>query len=178
MPPAAESLTAEDVARSVLAEANKLLDECAAKISHCANQLSDEQIWWRPAPSLNSIGNLILHLCGNLQQWIVSGVGGVPDTRHRPAEFAERGPMPKSVLIEKLTPVVVAAQQTLARSSPAELARERTIQGFSITGWGAIFHSVPHFNGHTQEIVCYTRMQLGDAYKFYWQPQTPEQGAG
>ena len=115
MPPAAESLTAEDVARSVLAEANKLLDECAAKISHCANQLSDEQIWWRPAPSLNSIGNLILHLCGNLQQWIVSGVGGVPDTRHRPAEFAERGPMPKSVLIEKLTPVVVAAQQTLAQ---------------------------------------------------------------
>jgi len=101
----------------------------------------------------------------------------VPDTRHRPAEFAERGPMPKSVLIEKLTPVVVAAQQTLARSSPAELACERTIQGFSITGWGAIFHSVPHFNGHTQEIVCYTRMQLGDAYKFYWQPQTPEQGA-
>jgi Protein of unknown function (DUF1572) len=178
MLPTAEALTAEDVSRSALEEANKLLGECTAKIGHCVNQLSDEQIWWRPAASLNSIGNLMLHLCGNLEQWIVSGIGGAADTRRRPAEFAERGPMPKSVLVDKLTRVVAAAQQTLARSNPAELARERTIQGFTTTGWGAIFHSVPHFNGHAQEVVCYTRMQLGDAYKFYWQPQTPEQGAG
>ncbi len=176
--PATEMLTAEDVARSALGETNKLLDECAAKIGHCVNQLSDEQIWWRPAPSLNSIGNLILHLCGNLEQWIVSGVGGAPDTRHRPAEFAERGPIPRAVLLDKLTSVVAAAQRTIAQSRPAELARERTIQGFAVTGWAAILHSVPHFNGHTQEIISYTRMQLGDAYKFYWQPKTPEQGAG
>jgi len=178
MLPAAEALTAEDVSRSALDEASKLLGECTAKIGHCVNQLSDEQIWWRPAASLNSIGNLMLHLCGNLEQWIVAGIGGAADTRRRPAEFAERGPLPKSLLLEKLTRIVASAQQTLARSNPAELARERTIQGFTTTGWGAIFHSVPHFNGHTQEIVCYTRMQLGDAYKFYWQPQTHEQGAG
>jgi Protein of unknown function (DUF1572) len=177
MPPAAEALTAEDVSRSALAEANKRLGECTAKIGHCVGQLSDEQLWWRPAASLNSIGNLMLHLCGNLEQWILSGIGGTADMRQRPAEFAERGPLPKSVLIDKLTRVVAAAQHILARSTPAELARERTIQGFTVTGWGAIFDSVPHFNGHTQEIVCYTRMQLGDAYKFYWQPQTPEQGA-
>ncbi len=121
MPPATEALTAEDVSRSALDEANKLLGECAAKIGHCVNQLSDEQIWWRPAASLNSIGNLILHLCGNLEQWIVSGIGGAADTRRRPDEFAERGPMPKSVLVDKLTRVVAAAQQTLARSGPAEL---------------------------------------------------------
>ncbi len=170
-------LTAEDVSQSALEEAKKLLDECVAKISHCVNQLSDAQVWWRPAPGLNSIGNLILHLCGNLQQWIVSGIGGVADNRQRPAEFAERGPIPKAVLVEKLTQVVAATKQTLARTGPAELARERTIQGFAVTGWGAVFHSIPHFNGHTQEIVSDTRMQLGDAYKFYWQPQTPEQGA-
>jgi hypothetical protein len=170
-------LTAEDVSRSALEEANKRLDECAAKITHCVNQLSDEQIWWRPTPSLNSIGNLILHLCGNLQQWIVSGIGGVADTRHRPAEFAERGPIPKSVLLEKLTQVVSATKEILERSTPAELAQERTIQGYAIIGWSAIFNSVPHFNGHTQEIISFTRMQLGDAYKFYWQPQTPAQGA-
>jgi hypothetical protein len=171
-------LSPEDVSRAALEEANKLLDDCSAKIGHCLNQLSDEQIWWRPDPSLNSIGNLILHLCGNLQQWIVSGIGGVADTRKRPAEFAERGPIPKSALLEKLTQVVAAAKKALARSSPAELERERTIQGTLVTGWGAVFHSLPHFNGHTQEIACYTRMQLGDAYKFYWQPKTPEQEAG
>ncbi len=118
MPPAVGALTAEDVSRQALGEANKLLGECAAKIGHCVNQLSDEQIWWRPAASLNSIGNLMLHLCGNLEQWIVSGIGGAADTRQRPAEFAERGPMPKSVLIEKLTRVVAASQQTLAPAAP------------------------------------------------------------
>jgi hypothetical protein len=171
------SLTAEDVTRCALDEANRLLDECAAKIAHCVSQLSDEQVWWRPEQSMNSIGNLILHLSGNLQQWIVSGIGGTRDVRQRPAEFAERGPIPKSVLLDRLTQVVAAAKQTLSAVSPGELHRQRTIQGYTITGWAAVFHSVPHFNGHTQEIICLTRLQLGDAYKFYWQPQTPEQGA-
>ncbi len=130
MPPATEALTAEDVSRSALDEANKLLGECAAKIGHCVNQLSDEQIWWRPAASLNSIGNLILHLCGNLEQWIVSGIGGAADTRRRPDEFAERGPMPKSVLVDKLTGVVAAAQQTLARSSSGRAGARADDSGF------------------------------------------------
>jgi Protein of unknown function (DUF1572) len=171
------SLTAEDVTRSALDEANRLLDECAARIAHCVNQLSDGQVWWRPAKSMNSIGNLILHLSGNLQQWIVSGIGGVADVRRRPAEFAERGPIPGSVLLDKLTQVVGAAKQTLSTVGPGELQRQRTIQGFTVTGWAAVLHSIPHFNGHTQEIISLTRMQLGDEYKFYWQPQTPEQGA-
>jgi hypothetical protein len=170
-------LSAEDVSRAALDEANRLLDECAAKIGHCLNQLSDEQIWWRPGESMNSIGNLVLHLCGNLQQWIVCGIGGAADARHRPAEFAERGPIARSILAEKLRQVVANSQQSLRQASPAEMHRERTIQGFTITGWGAVFHSIPHFNGHTQEIVSFTRMQLGNAYKFYWQPQTPEEGA-
>lgn len=171
------SLTAEDVTRSALDEGIRLLDECATKIAHCVNQLSDEQAWWRPAESMNSIGNLVLHLCGNLQQWIVSGIGGVADVRHRPSEFGERGPIPKSVLLEKLTQAVTKAKQTLREAGPDELKRERTIQGFTVTGWAAVFHSIPHFNGHSQEIICLTRLQLGDAYQFFWRPQTREQGA-
>src|SRR3954452_23792908 len=58
------------------------------KITHCMLQLTDEQVWQRPRPEMNSVGNLITHLCGNLRQWIISGVGGSPDVRNRPAEFA------------------------------------------------------------------------------------------
>ena len=170
-------LTADDVSRTALEEAGRLLDECTAKIIHCVDQLTDEQIWWRPAESMNSIGNLILHLCGNLRQWMISGIGGAADTRKRPAEFAERGPIPKAVLLSQLKQVIAEVKGVFARTNAADMQRERRIQGFTVTGWGALFHTVPHFNGHTQEIVSFTRMQLGKSYKFYWQPSTAEQGA-
>ena len=70
-----------------------LCDELAAalgRVAHCLGQLTDEQVWWRPGPDRNAIGNLVLHLAGNLNQLIGSGVGGRPDDRDRPAEFAAR----------------------------------------------------------------------------------------
>ncbi len=170
-------LTAAEVSRTALDEAGRLLDECVAKIAHCLDQLTEEQVWWRPRDSMNSIGNLILHLCGNVRQWLVSGIGGASDVRVRPAEFAERGPIPKGVLLTNLKQVVAETKEAFGRTNAADMQRERRIQGHTVTGWGALFHTVPHFNGHTQEVVCFTRMQLGDAYQFYWKPMTPEQGA-
>src|SRR5438445_557021 len=76
-----------------------------SRIKHCVSQLNDEQVWWRPQESLNSIGNILLHLSGNLRQWLVAGVGGQPDVRDRPAEFSERGPFPKVELILRLDAV-------------------------------------------------------------------------
>ena len=68
------------------------------KIEHCLGQLTVEQVWWRPTAEQNSIGNLVLHICGNVGQWILSGVGGMPDSRDRPLEFSERGPLEVSQL--------------------------------------------------------------------------------
>ena len=169
--------TADDVTRSVLEEAARLLDECLAKVAHCLEQLSEEQVWWRPHESMNSIGNLILHVSGNMRQWLVGGLSGAADARHRPAEFAERGPIARAVLVAGLAGVVADAKRVFRQTSPTAMQQERRIQGFTVTGWGAVFHAVPHFNGHTQEIISATRMQLGDAYEFYWKPATAEQGA-
>jgi len=168
--------SAEDVTRAVLHESNALLDQCLEKIEHCVAQLSDEQIWWRPHASLNSIGNLLLHLCGNMRQWIISGIGGAPDVRNRPGEFSERGPLPKTELLARLRSIVDEAKAALDCAAADEMQQIRRIQGFDVTGWAALWHTVPHFNGHTQEIICLTRTQLGDSYHFKWQPQTPEQG--
>lgn len=77
-------------------EAAEELTNALARIEHCLGQLNDQQVWWRSQLSPNSIGNLMLHLYGNVRQWIVSGVGGASDMRPRPAEFAERGPIPKN----------------------------------------------------------------------------------
>jgi hypothetical protein len=170
-------MTADELAAAVGAAAAHELDSALDRIKHCLGQLSDEQVWWRPSPSLNSIGNLILHLCGNLRQWVVAGLGGAADHRDRPAEFAESGPIPKADLLRKLDSVAEEAQAVLGRLTARQLLQARRIQGFDVTGAAALFDSVPHFRGHTQEIVHMTRLQLGDAYQFAWTPTTPEQGA-
>jgi uncharacterized damage-inducible protein DinB len=170
-------MTADELAAAVGAESANELAKALGKIEHCLGQLSDEQVWQRPGPELNSIGNLLLHLCGNLRQWVVAGLGGTPDVRDRPAEFAERGPVPKEELLGRLRDAVDEARAVLARQTARQWLAVRRIQGFDVTGLAALFDSVPHFRGHTQEIVHRTRVLLGDAYQFQWEPTTSEQGA-
>jgi hypothetical protein len=126
---------------------------------------------------MNSVGNLILHLCGNVCQWILSGVGGEPDVRNRPKEFAERGPFGKDEVLRRLDEVVERADAALTTLPPSQLLERRRIQGFETTVLSAIFDSIAHFKGHAQEIVGLTRMQLGNSYRFEWVPATLEEGA-
>ena len=167
----------EDITRVVTHEANVVFDHCLEVISHCLGQLSDDQIWWRPHESLNSVGNLVLHLTGNVRQWIVAGLGNQDDTRDRPSEFAQRTAIDREALLNGLREVVAEAKSVLAEISAEKMLSPHRIQGFEVTGWGALFDSLPHFKGHTQEIVCLTRMQLGNKYEFHWKPTSPEQGA-
>ncbi len=152
------------------------LSDANAKIRHCLRQLSDGQLWWREKDEMNSIANLILHLCGNVRQWVVSGVGGEADTRDRPQEFAERDGLTAAELLERLERVVVEAGETIKRASPEELLRRRMVQGFDVTGMQAIIDSVAHFRGHTQEIVHLTRIQLGDDYQYDFVPGPGQNG--
>jgi hypothetical protein len=165
------------IGQTYLAEARRRLAEGHARIRHCLNQLDDAHLAWRPRPGMNSIANLVLHLCGNLRQWILSGVGGAADVRDRPAEFAEQGPVPRAELLRRLEEVVEEADAALAGLNDAQLLERRRIQGFEETGLSAIFDSLSHLAGHAQEIVHLTRVQLGETYHFAWAPATPEQGA-
>ena len=119
----------------------------------------------------------MLHLEGNVRQWIVSGVGGEPDIRDRPNEFAEAGPIEKGELLARLSDTVSRAIQIISDQTADALLKERRIQGFDTTGAGAIIDSVAHFRGHAQEIISLTRQQLENRYEFYFVPKTPEQGA-
>ena len=160
----------ESLAKAVSAAAGQRLELSLFKIKHCLEQLDDEQLWWRPKESQNSIANILLHLRGNVGQWIIAGIGNKPDTRDRPREFSARGPMSKAELITRLEKTVEEAKQTLSGLTATELLENRTIQGFDVTVLEGIFDSVSHFTGHMQEIVSMTRTQLGDAYQFHWTP--------
>jgi hypothetical protein len=165
------------VGRAFIDVARRQLAERADRIGHCVGQLDDEQVWWRPLESMNSIANILLHLSGNLQQWIVSGVGGEPDVRDRPGEFSERGAIPRAELLARFEAVVARVDAVLANLDEGRLLEPRRIQGFDETAISATWHSLEHLGGHTQEIIYITRLQLGDRYRFAWTPSTPEQGA-
>ena len=164
-----------DVSATFIAAARECLDEGLHKIEHCLGQLDDEAVWWRPSPQQNSIANLMLHLSGNLRQWIVHGVGGAPDVRNRPLEFADRSGRSRAELLETLRQAVRGADEVIARLTAQRLVQPRRIQGFDATMLAAVFSSIAHFRGHTQEIIHLTRARLGDAYRFDFVPQGLEQ---
>lgn len=131
------------------------------RIIRCLETLTQDQIWWRPHPTSNSIGNLVLHLAGNVRQWIISGLGNQPDHRNRDREFDELGPLSRRALIQHLETTVAEACRVLAGVSTRNLGRELHIQGFRVTGLSAISHVTEHFAYHTGQIIYATKLLAG-----------------
>lgn len=145
----------------------KKLEQLVTRIRDCAGKLSTDEIWVRGHENENAIGNLILHLNGNVRQWILSGVGGAPDTRARDAEFAARGGTEKVELIERLVTTVREAVVVIGNITPQRLIERVTIQKYDVTVMEAIFHVVEHFSQHTGQIVFATKMLTGEDLGFY-----------
>src|ERR1700730_12047833 len=127
------------------------------RIVGCLEQLSDEEIWWRPNAASNSVGNLVLHVCGNMRQWIISGLGGAADLRERDKEFAERGPIGREALLEELRQTVREACAVLARVDSNDLTERRRIQQFDVTGYEAAAHVIEHVAYHSGQIIYITK---------------------
>jgi len=128
------------------------------KIERCLDLLTDEQIWWRANPQSNSIGNLLLHLSGNVRQWIVCSLGAAADARDRDSEFAQRDTIPRDELLARLRQTLSEAEATLAKFDPDKLLERHVIQGLDVTALEAIFHVVEHFSMHTGQIIMMTKM--------------------
>ena len=137
------------------------------KIKRCIESLSEEEIWWRPNERSNSVGNLILHLTGNLRQWVVSGVGGKPDTRKRQKEFDEVGPVAVEKLMFRFEQIVQEACEALQNQDAEKLLEKRMIQGNNVTVMNAIYHAVEHFSTHTGQIIYITKLIKGKDMVFY-----------
>jgi uncharacterized damage-inducible protein DinB len=144
-----------------------LQDDFLPRIYKCLEILSDDDVWWRASEVENSVGNLLLHLSGNVRQWIISGLGGEPDKRDRQREFASRGGVTRWDAFSLLESTVKEACQVLNRQSEEDLLKERTIQGFRLTGLQAVFHVVEHFSHHTGQIIFVTKLRQHQDLKFY-----------
>jgi uncharacterized damage-inducible protein DinB len=144
-----------------------LRDEYLPKIAYCLDQLENEDIWWRPNDASNSIGNLILHLAGNVRQWIVHGISGAPDVRDRPREFNAGETQTKAELMKHLRSTLDAVDAALALLNPDTLHESRTVQGLDVTVLQALYHVVEHFAMHTGQIVYITKLRTGADLGFY-----------
>jgi uncharacterized damage-inducible protein DinB len=144
-----------------------LLDHYLPKIERCLEKLTDEQIWWRANEESNSIGNLILHLCGNARQWIISGVGRQPDARVREAEFEQREVISRDELLTLLRSTLSEIDTVLRTLDPSTLLDRRQIQGHDVDLLEAIFHVTEHFSMHAGQIFLLTKLLTGTDLRFY-----------
>ena len=151
----------------LLGEARRVMVETyPPRIIRCLKILSADEIWWRPNRASNSVGNLVLHLQGNVRQWIISGLGGQADRRDRDREFAETGPIPRRSLLAGLRKTVAEADQVLKGVRSRDLARRLSIQGYDVTGLQVLSHVAEHFAFHAGQIIFVTKLKCGKDLKF------------
>jgi uncharacterized damage-inducible protein DinB len=157
----------EALGRMFVDYAKNRLDESLKQIEKCLRLLTVEQVWQRPNEVSNAVGNLVLHLTGNVRLWIVASFGGEPYQRNRPAEFGQREPLPTEQILGGLRETVDKAGRVITGLSPEVLARPITIQGYQETGLTAVFHVVEHFSLHTGQIVYATKLLTGKDLSLY-----------
>ncbi|MEY4105950.1 MAG: hypothetical protein RL181_292 [Bacteroidota bacterium] len=145
----------------------RLFDESWPRIEKCLHLLSEAEVWERPNPASNSAGNLVLHVCGNARQWIVSGLGGAADTRRRSAEFSERGPLPKQHLFDLLNQLKGDILNVLDALRPDDLLKPYTIQGFQENGISVLVHVTEHLSYHTGQISYLVKARKDLDLRYY-----------
>jgi len=146
---------------------HKLLEQYWPRLRSSVESLSDEQVWWRPNEASNSIGNLILHLNGNVRQWLVSSFSRLDDQRNRPAEFSQRELIPASELLATLGTTLTEASDVLASLTEADLLMTLQIQGYTVSGLHAVYQVVEHFALHYGQILYVTKLLRGQDLGFY-----------
>ena len=146
---------------------DKLLDQYWPRLRASVESLTGDQLWWRPNDASNSIGNLVLHLNGNVRQWLVASFNQQDDTRDRPAEFAGRDRIPAPALLDRLAATMDEAAAVLARLTPSDLTARYEIQGYHVSGLDAVYQVVEHFGLHYGQIVYITKMLQARDLGFY-----------
>ena len=153
--------------------ADKLV-ELMGRIEACVQKLTPEQVWARGSENQNAVGNLLLHLNGNVRQWILHGVGGALDARDRDSEFAARGGGNAQELFAALRGTVEEAVALIRTLPPARLPERITPQEYDVTVLGAVYHVVEHFAGHTFQIIFMSKLFTGEDLGFYAHLNAPK----
>jgi len=160
-------ITEEKIAEELVKNALYRMDESTRMIQKSLEDISEKEFWQKPNDSLNSIGNLMLHLCGNITQYIISSLGEIEDLRNRDAEFSAKTIASKAELQQKLEQTVDTAKRVIFDSKISQLLKVRSVQGFTFSGVGVILHAVEHYSYHTGQIAFWVKLLKNKDLGFY-----------
>lgn len=145
----------------------RIISESVPRIKKCLAQLSEDEIWHRPNENVVSVGNLVLHLGGNLRQWVLSSLGGQPDHRQRDREFDETEPVPTAELVRSMDSLMREVEEVLDQLTPQDLVTVRPVQGYQETGLAILMHVTEHFSYHTGQITYYVKTRKNVDLQYY-----------
>jgi len=162
-------MTSADAHATLFLETSRYLlgTEYLTKLRGAVGVLPADKLWWRPDELSNSVGNLLLHLNGNVRQYIVRGVGQAPGSRERAAEFSARGGASAAALMGDLERTLAEVDAVLGALTPANLLEPRLIQGRDLTVLQAIYHVVEHFSHHLGQIILLAKLHAPGSIAFY-----------
>ncbi len=143
------------------------IDENSRMIGIALRDIEEADVWKRPNGISNSIGNQILHLCGNITQYIISSLGKNEDKRERDSEFTAQQGFSKTELLGKLLETTLNAKDIILKSTVDDLLEKREVQGFNFTGVGCIIHAVEHYSYHTGQIAFWVKQLKNRSLGFY-----------
>lgn len=163
------------IGEAFVAQSREFLgNEYRIKLRRCVQALPDDALWWRANAQCNSVGNLLLHLAGNIRQHIVNGIGEKPDVRDRTAEFGTDGGADGATLLRELEEVLDQADAVLAALRPQDLEGVRTVAGARRTVLEIIYTTVQHAALHLGQIILMVKERAPGAIRFY--EDTPKGG--
>ncbi|MBX9734994.1 MAG: DUF1572 domain-containing protein [Chitinophagaceae bacterium] len=149
----------QKLATTIIEAVNQyLIEENFTKLHKCITLLTNEQIWFRPTSNINSIGNIVLHLCGNISEWILNAIDGQTLIRKRNEEFTANNSYSKQELLELLSIKKAQVVDVLKKVNTSELLRIRKVQVYDATGTSVLLHVTEHFSYHVGQVAYQTKI--------------------
>jgi len=145
----------------------RVFEESFTRIRQCLGMLTNDQVWQRPSEVSNSIGTLVVHICGNTRQWIVSGLGGGPDRRERSIEFSGEHSFSSRELLDMLEEVEQEVEEVLNRLRAEQLLATYQVQAFRETGMSMLIHVIEHTSYHVGQITYLTKWMTDQQTNYY-----------
>lgn len=143
------------------------LDENTKKISNCLALIRESEFWHQSNEHTLSVGTTLVHLQGNITQYILSSLGGLPDHRVRSLEFATRGGIAQAEVWNAFQQTVQRAGAVIGQLTEAEALRVRPVQAYRLSGLGIVLHVIEHYSYHTGQIAYITKLLQNRALDFY-----------
>ncbi len=132
------------------------------RLAHQLEAFDDGQLWAVVPGVTNSAGNLMLHLNGNLREFVGRQIGGVAYERDRPREFAATG-VPRAELAAELAglaSLIPGVLEAVTASQWDETFPENVL-GTPLTNRQFVIHLYAHLSYHLGQIDYLRRTLTG-----------------